>query len=81
MEHVIFHCIMKHLNTHNIINPNQHGFRPGFSCNTQLMFLVDDTLIAMDSHYQVDLVLLDFSNAFDTVAHNKLLLKLANYGI
>ena len=35
----------------------------------------------MDSYHQLDLLLLDFSKAFDTVAHNKLLLKLALYGI
>ena len=81
MEHIIFHSIMDHLNIHNIINPNQHGFRPGFSCNTQLMLLVDDILKAMDNHLQVDLVLLDFSKAFDTVAHKKLLHKLSHYGI
>ena len=75
MKHIIFHCITNHLNTHNI------SFRPGFSCNTQLMFFVDDILKAMDSRYPVDLVLLDFSKAFDTVAHKKLLLKLANFGI
>ena len=45
------------------------------------MFFVDDVLRAMDPHHQVDLVLLDFYKAFDTVAHNKLLLKLTNYGI
>ena len=56
MEHIIFHSIMNHLNTHKIINPNQCGFRPGFSCSTQLMFLVDDILKAMDSHSPVDLV-------------------------
>ena len=76
MEYIIFHCIINHLNTHNIINPNQHGFRPGFSCNTQLMFIVDDSLKAMDSRCPIDLVLLDFSKAFNTVAHKKLLLKL-----
>jgi len=70
MEHIIFHSIMDHLNAHNIINPNQHGFRPGFSCNTQLILLVDDILRAMNSQYQVDLVLLDFSKAFDTIAYN-----------
>jgi len=42
---------------------------------------VDDILKAMNSQYQVDLVLLDFSKAFDTVAHNKLLVKLVHYGI
>jgi len=45
------------------------------------MFLVDDILKAMGSHYPVNLVLLDFSKAFNTVAHNKLSMKLANYGI
>ena len=81
MEHIILHSIMNYLNTHNIINPNQHGFRPGFSCVTQLILLTDDILKAMDSHYQVDLVLSDFSKAFDTVAHNKVLDKFAHYSI
>ena len=35
MEHIIYHSIMDHLNTYNIINPIQHGFRPGLSCQTQ----------------------------------------------
>ena len=34
----------------------------------------------MVQHYQVDLIMLDFQ-AFDIVAHNKLLLKLEHYGI
>ena len=82
MEHVIFHHILEHLNNYNIINPHQHGFQPGLSCQTQLTLLTDEIILkAMDSHHQIDLLLLDFSKAFDTVAHNKLLNKLTYYGI
>ena len=49
-------------------------------CQTQLVLLVNEILEAMDDH-QVDLLLPDLSKAFDTVAHNKLLLKLAHHGI
>ena len=35
----------------------------------------------MDNHYQTDLSLLDFSNAFDTVPHRRLLAKLQYYKI
>ena len=81
MEHVIFHSIMDHINTNNILINNQHGFRSGFSCQTQLISLIDDIIYAMDNHYQTDLILLDFSKAFDTVPHRCLLAKLQYYKI
>ena len=74
MEHNICHSILDHLNTYNIISSTQHCFRPDLSCQTQLILLMDEILRAMDQHYQVDLIMLDFSKAFDTVAHNKLYL-------
>ena len=54
MEHVILSFIMGHLERYNLLNPNQHGFRPNHSCQTQLILLVEDILKAMDSHHQVD---------------------------
>ena len=35
----------------------------------------------MDNHYQIDLILLDFTKAFDKVPHRHLLTKLSYYGI
>ena len=72
---------MDHINTNNILINNQHGFRSGFSCQTQLISLIDDIAYAMDNHYQTDIILLDFSKAFDTVPHRHLLAKLQYYKI
>ena len=76
MEHIIFHSIIDHINTNNILINNQHSFRSEFPCQTQLISLIDDIAYAMDNHYQTDLILLDFSKAFDTVPHRHLLAKL-----
>ena len=59
----------------------QHGFREKRSCETQLIMLIDELAKNMQMGKQTDLILLDFSKAFDKVAHQKLLLKLHHYGI
>ena len=81
MEHIIFHSIMDHAKCNNILIDNQHGFRSGFSCETQLISLVEDISYAMDNGFQTDVILLDFSKAFDTVPHLRLLKKLEHYKI
>ena len=59
----------------------QHGFREKRSCEMQLIMLIDELAKNMQMGKQTDLILLDFSKAFDKVAHEKLLLKLHHYGI
>ena len=68
---------MEHL---NVNNTNQFGFRSGHSCEAQLIS-VFEIQAARDCRYQVDLILLDFRKAFDTVSHQRLLKKLHHYGI
>ena len=70
-----------HLEKHKILTDLQQGFRSGHSCESQLIITLNDLFEAYDNKNQVDLIILDFSKAFDTVPHRKLLHKLDNYGI
>ena len=81
LEHVISSSIMKHLDQSNILSPFQHGFRLRHSCETQLLFTVHDLAKGIDQHLQTDLVLLDFTKAFDSVPNQRLFLKLQHLGI
>ena len=66
---------MIHLNKHDILVDYQHGFRKIHSCETQLINTVEHLARSIDNRCQTDLLTLDFSKAFDKVAHNCLLLK------
>ena len=81
MEHIVLSHITTHLDENNILSLRQHGFRPGLSCDTQLITAVHDWADTLIRKGQVDLVLLDFSKAFDKVAHGRLEAKLSHYGV
>jgi len=72
---------MKHLETNKILTNLNHGFRSGYSCETQLITTLNDLLTEHDQGNQIDIAILDFSKAFGTVPHDKLLHKLHQYGI
>ena len=55
--------------------------RSQHSCVTQLLSLVEDLSYALDQQKQIDVILLDFDKAFDSVSHQKLLSKLRHSGI
>jgi len=49
MEHMlIYHSVIEHLNSNNILIENQHGLKSQQSCVTQLISLVKDLSYALD---------------------------------
>ena len=58
-----------------------HGFRARHSCEIQLVTLVHELAEAIDRGRQTDMIILDFSKAFDRVPHLRLLAKIHHYGI
>ena len=80
MEHIIFSHIMSH-QEFKILSDIQHGFRKYHSCETQLLITLEDLARNLDHGKQSDIILLDFAKTFDTVPHQRLLLKLRHYGM
>ena len=81
MEHIVCSQIGQHLDSNNILHPNQHGFRKRLSCETQLVSSIQDWASSINLKRQTDVLLLDFSKAFEQVSHTKLLHKIRYYGI
>ena len=81
LEHIVHSNIMDHFDKFNVLDDSQHGFRKKRSCETQLINTVKDFSECLNSHGQIDAILLDFSKAFDKVDHEGLILKLENLGI
>ena len=81
LEHIVHTSIMDHFDTHRILTDTQHGFRKQRSCETQLLVTIHDIANNLAQGNQVDVVLLDFSKAFDKVPHRRLAHKLHYYGV
>ena len=72
--------LINYLNVNNILYDYQFGFRR-YSTTLALIDVVDEIYQHLDNRDMVLGIYLDLQKAFDTVDHNILLAKLANYGI
>ena len=81
MEHVVVSNIMRHLEEQDILCSQQHGFRSGHSCETQLLEFIEEAISSLDEGKETDVIIMDFAKAFDRVNHSLLVHKLEFFGI
>ena len=83
LEHILCSHILKHFEQYNVLTQLNRGFRSGYSTEPQLLVTLQDLFKSFDQNIQVhvDVAILHFSKAFDTVPHDKLLHKIDSYGI
>ena len=80
-EKIIRQALVQHLENHDLICDEQHGFRKARSCLTNLLSTLEDWTSMYDEGTAFDAIYLDFRKAFDTVPHGRLIYKLHKYGI
>ncbi|PKU35644.1 rna-directed dna polymerase from mobile element jockey- hypothetical protein [Limosa lapponica baueri] len=81
MEELVLDVISEHVEEEKVIGSGHYGSSKGKSCFTNLTAFYDGMTGWMDEGRAVDVVYLDFSKAFDTVAHNILIGKLRKCGL
>ena len=81
MEKFIKQAVQDYLIENDLLSKIQHGFISGRSTVTQLLRYLDECIEQICDGSVVDAIYLDFSKAFDTVPHRRLMSKLESYGI
>ena len=68
-------------NKNDWLYEGQHGFRPGYSCESQVIAVGQDIADSLDNGDKIDAIIVDFSKNFDIVPHGRLLTKIGNSGV
>lgn len=80
-ERLVHEQLLKYCLNNNILPQEQFGFLKGRSAEWQLLAILEDWHVALDSHKHVHAAFLDAAKAFDRVDHTILLRTLATIGI
>ena len=81
MERIIRWYLVQYLEINNAFPDSQHGFRAGRSTISQLLEHYESIINALEEKANIDIIMLDYSKAFDKINISILLQKLKKLGI
>ena len=73
IERVVLKRLDKHMTVNNLHTDTQFGYKKYHSTETLLVHFLDETLVAVDQHLNVVVLIIGLSAAFDTVNHDILI--------
>ena len=76
IEKIAAEQLREHLSEYSLYSKFQSAYRQFHSSETAILKIHNDIMISIDNHFDVILVLLDLSSAFDTIDHAILLNRL-----
>ena len=76
MEHIIAGYLRQVCQMSGWLYEGQHGFRPGYSCKSQVVTVCQDITDSLDKAVRTDAIITDFSKAFNLVPNDRLLMKI-----
>lgn len=81
IDFIIYGRLLYYFKSNGLLHPNQFGFLPNRSTEMNLLEFWDSVTWAMDDKTQTDTIYMDFSKAFDSIPHNRLISKMTLYGL
>ena len=81
MERIVVEQLLQHVKANSLQTKDQHGFVPGKSITTNLLEVLNKWTEALMHDIPVDILFLDYSKAFDTVPHARLINQVESFGV
>jgi len=77
MKSIIKEKLIKFLQSNDLLCKEQHGFRSGRSCLTNLLETMEDWTQALDEGYSLNVLYLKYGTAFDSIQEKTATLNVA----